>query len=50
MQVANQKTCGPIRGKGEKIVRYFANDEFDEAKWVIARLKELHDQEHRKVE
>jgi DNA helicase-2/ATP-dependent DNA helicase PcrA len=36
------------QGKGEKIVRYFANDEFDEAKWVIARLKELHDQEHRK--
>jgi DNA helicase-2/ATP-dependent DNA helicase PcrA len=36
------------QGKGEKIVRYFANDEFDEAKWVIARLKELHDDEHRK--
>jgi len=36
------------QGKGEKIVRYFANDEFDEAKWVIARLKDLHDQEHRK--
>jgi len=36
------------QGKGEKIVRYFANDEFDEANWVIARLKALHDDEHRK--
>ena len=36
------------QGQGEKIVRYFANDEFDEAKWVIAQLKELHDHEHRK--
>ena len=36
------------RGTGEKIVRYFADNEFDEAKWVVARLRDLHDKEHRK--
>ena len=36
------------RGTGEKIVRYFADDEFDEANWVVARLRDLHDKEHRK--
>ncbi|NDC27368.1 MAG: ATP-dependent DNA helicase PcrA, partial [Actinobacteria bacterium] len=36
------------RGTGEKIVRYFADDEFDEANWVVARLRDLHDKDHRK--
>ena len=36
------------RGAGEKIVRYFADDEFDEANWVVARLRDLHDKDHRK--
>ncbi|MFM1761181.1 MAG: ATP-dependent helicase PcrA, partial [Actinomycetota bacterium] len=34
-------------GQGEKIIRYFADDEFGEANWVINRLKEVHDSEHR---
>ncbi|MFA5774349.1 MAG: DNA helicase PcrA [Ilumatobacteraceae bacterium] len=32
---------------GKKIVRYFANDEFDESQWVISRLKKFHDNDHR---
>ena len=32
---------------GKKIIRYFANDEFDESQWVISRLKHFHDNEHR---
>lgn len=35
------------KGTGNKIIRYFANDEFDESQWVISRLKHLHDREHR---
>ncbi|MHB1130317.1 MAG: UvrD-helicase domain-containing protein, partial [Ilumatobacteraceae bacterium] len=35
------------KGAGNKIIRYFANDEFDESQWVTSRLKHLHDQEHR---
>ena len=31
------------RGAGEKIVRYFADDEFDEANWVVARLRDFID-------
>ncbi len=34
-------------GKGEKVIRYFADDEFGEANWVVNRLKEVHDSEHR---
>jgi DNA helicase-2/ATP-dependent DNA helicase PcrA len=34
-------------GKGEKVTRYFADDEFGEANWVVNRLKEVHDSEHR---
>ena len=34
-------------GQGDKIVRYFAEDEFDEARWVVERLKTIHDEEHR---
>ena len=34
-------------GQGEKIIRYFADDEFGEANWVINWLKEVHDSEHR---
>ena len=35
------------QGEGDKIVRYFADDEFDEARWVVERLKTIHDDEHR---
>lgn len=35
------------KGTGNKIIRYFANDEFDESQWVVSRLKHLHDHEHR---
>ena len=35
------------QGEGDKIVRYFADDEFDEARWVVERLKTIHDEEHR---
>jgi len=35
------------KGSGNKIIRYFANDEFDESQWVVSRLKHLHDHEHR---
>jgi DNA helicase-2/ATP-dependent DNA helicase PcrA len=35
------------KGTGTKIIRYFANDEFDESQWVVSRLKQLHDHEHR---
>lgn len=35
------------KGTGKKIIRYFANDEFDESQWVVSRLKHLHNQEHR---
>jgi len=31
---------------GEKIVRYFADDETDEARWVVSELTRLHDNEH----
>ena len=34
-------------GQGEKIIRFYADDEFGEANWVINRLKEVHDSEHR---
>jgi len=33
-------------GGGEKIVRYFADDETDEARWVVSELTRLHDAEH----
>ena len=35
------------KGMGPKIVRYFANDEHDESKWVVSQLKQRHDDEHR---
>ncbi len=35
-------------GAGDKIVRYFADDEFDEANWVVSRLKDIHDHDHRR--
>jgi DNA helicase-2/ATP-dependent DNA helicase PcrA len=33
------------QGQGEKILRYHADDETDEAQWVANRLQDLHDQE-----
>jgi DNA helicase-2/ATP-dependent DNA helicase PcrA len=35
------------QGEGDKIIRYFADDEFDEARWVVERLKTIHDDDHR---
>jgi len=35
-------------GAGDKIVRYFADDEFDEANWVVSQLKDVHDHGHRR--
>lgn len=35
------------KGTGAKIVRYFANDEHDESKWVVSQLKQHHDDDHR---
>lgn len=35
------------KGTGDKIIRYFANDEFDESHWVVSRLKYLHENNHR---
>jgi DNA helicase-2/ATP-dependent DNA helicase PcrA len=34
-------------GSGERIVRYFAENEYDEAKWVARTAQEIHDEEHR---
>ena len=34
------------QGAGEKILRYHADDETDEAQWVANRLQDLHDQEN----
>ncbi|MET0159064.1 MAG: 3'-5' exonuclease, partial [Acidimicrobiales bacterium] len=34
------------QGAGEKILRYHADDETDEAQWVANRLHDLHDQEN----
>jgi DNA helicase-2/ATP-dependent DNA helicase PcrA len=34
-------------GAGEKIVRYFAQDEYDEARWVSSTAQHIHDSEHR---
>lgn len=34
-------------GSGEQIVRYFAENEYDEAKWVARTAQEIHDEEHR---
>jgi DNA helicase-2/ATP-dependent DNA helicase PcrA len=34
-------------GDGEKIVRYFAQDEYDEARWVSSTAQHIHDTEHR---
>jgi DNA helicase-2/ATP-dependent DNA helicase PcrA len=34
-------------GGGEKIVRYYANDGYDEARYIANTAKELHDDEHR---
>ena len=30
-------------GEGEKIVRYFADDEYDEARWVVGTVRRMHD-------
>ena len=35
------------QGEGDKIVRFFADDEFEEARWVVERLKTIHDDDHR---
>jgi DNA helicase-2/ATP-dependent DNA helicase PcrA len=35
------------QGEGDKIIRYFADDEFEEARWVVERLKTIHDDDHR---
>jgi DNA helicase-2/ATP-dependent DNA helicase PcrA len=34
-------------GDGERIVRYFAEDEYDEASWVARTAREVHDADHR---
>ena len=34
-------------GDGERIVRYFAEDEYDESSWVARTAQEIHDEEHR---
>ena len=34
-------------GKGEKIVRYYADNEHDEGRWVVSQLKQQHDSGHR---
>ena len=34
-------------GNGEKIVRYYANDGYDEARFIANTAKELHDDQHR---
>ena len=33
-------------GRGEKVVRYHADDEGDESQWVCREISKLHDQEH----
>ena len=34
-------------GKGERVVRFYADDEYNEANWVISQLKQMHDGEPR---
>ena len=34
-------------GQGEKIVRYYADNEHDEGRWVVSQLKQQHDSGHR---
>ena len=34
-------------GDGDRIVRYFAEDEYDESSWVARTAQEIHDEEHR---
>jgi DNA helicase-2/ATP-dependent DNA helicase PcrA len=34
-------------GDGERIVRYFAEDEYDEASWVARTARDIHDADHR---
>ena len=34
-------------GKGERVVRFYADDEYNEANWVISQLKQMHDSEPR---
>jgi DNA helicase-2/ATP-dependent DNA helicase PcrA len=34
-------------GKGEKIVRYYADNEHDEGRWVVSQVKQQHDSGHR---
>lgn len=34
-------------GDGERIVRYFAEDEYDESSWVARTAQEIHDEENR---
>ncbi len=46
-QQRKAKNLWTDQGEGDKIVRYFANDEFEEARWVVERLKAIHDEEHR---
>ena len=36
-------------GSGEKIVRYYANDGYDEARYIAATIKELRDSENREL-
>ena len=46
-QQRKPKNLWTDQGEGDKIVRYFANDEFEEARWVVDGLKTIHDEEHR---
>jgi DNA helicase-2/ATP-dependent DNA helicase PcrA len=34
-------------GDGDRIVRYFAEDEYDEASWVARTARDIHDADHR---
>jgi len=34
-------------GDGERIVRYFAEDEYDESSWVARTARDVHDSDHR---